>query len=68
MIVILNGADHDVEPGVSVKDLFASLRPDLPNKGIAVAVNGEVVPRSQWDSRGLDDHDQVQVVSAVQGG
>ena len=37
-------------------------------RGIAVAVNDEVVPRSEWDSTGFADGDRVDVVRAVQGG
>ncbi|GAA3681618.1 sulfur carrier protein ThiS [Nocardioides ginsengisoli] len=39
-------------------------RPD----GVAVAVNGEVVPRSAWPDRLLADGDVVELVTAVQGG
>lgn len=37
-------------------------------KGIAVAVNGEVVPRSTWGERALDDGDRVELLTAAQGG
>lgn len=37
-------------------------------RGIAVAVNGEVVPRSRWRDRTLAPGDEVEVVEAVQGG
>lgn len=36
--------------------------------GMAVAVNGEVVPRSRWPATELADGDQVEVLTAVQGG
>ncbi len=36
-------------------------------RGIAAAVNGEVVPRSEWD-RPLADGDAVEVLTATQGG
>jgi sulfur carrier protein len=37
-------------------------------KGIAVAVNGEVVPRSAWDATDLQPGDRVEVLTAAQGG
>jgi sulfur carrier protein len=37
-------------------------------RGIAVAVDGEVVPRSQWDSAALAPGMKVEVVGAIQGG
>ena len=40
----------------------------LPAKGIAVAVNGEVVRRVDWASHRLADGDVVDVVTAAQGG
>jgi sulfur carrier protein len=36
--------------------------------GVAAAVNGEVVPRRAWPGVPLRDGDQVEVVTAVQGG
>ena len=62
-----NGADHEVPDGTTVADLVAELAPS-GNRGIAVAVNGAVVPRSQWPAATLADGDAVEVLTAVQGG
>ena len=37
-------------------------------KGVAVAVNDQVVPRSRWVSTGLDEGDRVEIIRATQGG
>jgi sulfur carrier protein len=37
-------------------------------KGVAVALNGAVVPRGEWPSRALADADQVLIIQATQGG
>jgi sulfur carrier protein len=37
-------------------------------RGVAVAVDGEVVPRAEWESRALSEGENVEVVRAVQGG
>ncbi|MEV6526437.1 sulfur carrier protein ThiS [Longispora urticae] len=37
-------------------------------RGVAVAVNGTVVPRSTWTSTALADGDVVELLTAVQGG
>jgi sulfur carrier protein len=37
-------------------------------RGVAVAVNGEVVPRSAWETTGLHPGDRVEVLTAAQGG
>ena len=36
--------------------------------GVAVAVNGSIVPRSDWTARRLENGDRVEIVGAVQGG
>ncbi len=37
-------------------------------KGIAVAVNGSIIPASKWDSFALKENDQILIVQATQGG
>ena len=43
---------------------------DLParRRGVAVAVDAEVVPRTQWETHELDDGARVEVLRAIQGG
>lgn len=66
MSVAVNGAAVDVSPGTTVADLVEQLgaRPT----GTAVALNGDVVPRSAWGSQAVSDGDVVEVLAAVQGG
>ena len=66
MKVTVNGEAATVDDGVTVDALAASIL-DRP-KGVAVAVNGEVVPRSEWSSTTLCNDDRVEVVTARQGG
>jgi sulfur carrier protein len=49
-----------------VTELVAHHR-DSP-RGIAVARNEEVVPRSQWDRTVAEDGDRFEIVTAAQGG
>ncbi|HEY0535761.1 MAG TPA: sulfur carrier protein ThiS [Actinoplanes sp.] len=51
---------------LSVDDLVASLV--AARRGVAVAVNGTVVPRSTWTEVALADGDTVEVLTAAQGG
>lgn len=37
-------------------------------KGVAVALNDQVVPRSRWGTTSLDDGDRVEIIRATQGG
>ena len=66
MRVTVNGAMHEVAGEQTVAVLVAAITAE--RRGVAVAVNGEVVPRSMWAEAGLRDGDRVEVLSAAQGG
>jgi sulfur carrier protein len=66
--VTVNGQPAQVDPGQTVAGLLASLGHPPGGPGIAVAVNGEVVPRSAWSTTGLDAGDRLEVLGASQGG
>jgi thiamine biosynthesis protein ThiS len=53
---------------VNVRALLVVLGLDPERRGIAVARNGEVVPRSAWETTTLEPEDRIDVVGAVQGG
>ena len=65
--VVVNGERRTVR-AAGIRELLAELGygPDRP--GIAVALNAEVVPRSEWDRTRLGPGDRVEIVGAVQGG
>lgn len=66
--VVANGHERPVQEGMTVADLVAELGHDPTRSGVAVAVNGTVVPRRTWRVRMLANGDQVEVLGAVQGG
>ncbi|WP_284975983.1 MULTISPECIES: sulfur carrier protein ThiS [unclassified Arthrobacter] len=78
MNIKLNGADHAVAEDASVSTLVTAITgrvldhrgqaADGGKLGVAVARNSEVVPRSQWAATALADGDDVELVTAVQGG
>jgi sulfur carrier protein len=68
MTVIVNGRPTQVEAGQTVVGLLAALGHPAGGPGIAVAVNGEVVPRGTWSTTTLDDNDRIEVLGASQGG
>lgn len=68
MTVELNGDPVELAEGASVVDAVERLGSKQQRRGIAVAVDGEVVPRSEWSSTELRDGQKVEVVGAVQGG
>jgi sulfur carrier protein len=66
--VVLNGEPRELPDGASVADAVdASGAPDS-GAGVAVAVEGEVVPRGAWGSVPLAEGQRVEVLQAVQGG
>ena len=65
MRVTVNDEEVTVEEKTSVAALLESL--GLPDKGVAVALDSAVLPRSQW-SRAVPADARIDVVTAVQGG
>jgi sulfur carrier protein len=64
--VWINGKPGELAEGARVSDVLAAL--GVPEVGVAVAVDGEVVPRAAWAGTPLADGAQVEVLTAVQGG
>lgn len=62
MQVIFNGQARQVRDGLRLSDLV----PD--RRGVAIAVNGDVVRAADWSGTRLRDDDRVEVVTAHQGG
>lgn len=68
MIVRLNGEPLELRDGATVRTLVETLEQHAEARGIAVAVDAEVVPRGDWAQRRLHDGARIEVVAAVQGG
>ena len=66
MRIVLNGEARALEPGTTLAALVASL--DLGAKRMAVEVNEEVIPRSEYADYVFGDGDRVEIVHAVGGG
>ncbi|MFG3418257.1 sulfur carrier protein ThiS [Micromonospora sp. NPDC047730] len=66
MELTVNGAGRSLPGGSTVADLVRAVTDQ--RRGLAVAVNGEVVPRTGWPATVLRDGDRVEVLSAAQGG
>jgi sulfur carrier protein len=65
--LIINGKSLSVRAG-TVSALLEFLGYGDEPRGIAVAVNGEVVPRGRWVAQPVAEGDRVEIVGAVQGG
>jgi sulfur carrier protein len=66
MSIIVNGEASEIAPGTTVSELLKAL--DVPTRGVAVAVDAEVVPRGSWEAFAVADGARVEVLVAVQGG
>lgn len=66
MIITLNGAKAELADGTTVADLITGITGSA--RGSAAVVDGEVVPRSVWAMTALRDGQQVELITAVQGG
>ena len=66
MTAWVNGEPRDLPPGATVAELVTAL--GGPERGVAVAVGAEVVPRSAWTTTVLSEGARVEVLTAVQGG
>lgn len=66
MELTVNGDDRTVADDSTVDSLVADVA--ASPKGIAVAVNGEVVPKSRWGGHALRAGDRVEVLAPHQGG
>lgn len=65
MIITVNDRELQVEESMTIIALLENL--GYPDRGIAVALNRAVLPRSQWD-RAVPAGARVEVLTAVQGG
>ena len=68
MIVSLNGRRAELPEGASVADAVEAAGVGAATRGVAVAVDGEVVRRAEWKATRLERNQVVEVLHAVQGG
>jgi sulfur carrier protein len=68
MRVVVNGEPVELEEGASVREAANAVGVEPTTRGVAIAVDGEVVPRSMLDSRTLADGQRLEIVAAIQGG
>lgn len=68
MKVIVNGESVSLQAGTTVADVVARAGHEPAGRGIAVAVNGEVVPKGEWLLRAVNEADKVEVLAAIGGG
>jgi thiazole synthase len=67
MKIELNGSERKLPAGASLADAVRAAGAER-RRGIAVAVDGEVAPRGEWESTPLAEGSKVEVLAAIQGG
>jgi sulfur carrier protein len=66
--VTVNGQPREVGAGATVASVVEMLDVSPGARGVAVALNGEVVSRGRWADTQLSEGSMVEVVAAIQGG
>lgn len=66
MTVTVNGQRWELPDGATLADVLGRL--GVPSAGVAVALDGAVVPRASWPGTSLNSDARIDVFTAVQGG
>ena len=64
--IFLNGEQTNLQPNMTVSDLLEKL--GLQDKRLAVEINLDIIPRSEYQSTRLNQDDKVEIVQAIGGG
>jgi sulfur carrier protein len=67
-VIVLNGERSELGAGATVAIALDRLGVEADARGVAVAVDGEVVPRACWENFALAEGARVEVLTAMQGG
>jgi sulfur carrier protein len=67
-VIYVNGEPTGGRDGATIAELLAALGVEPRARGVAVAVDGEVVPRREWAQRPVPAGSRVEALTAMQGG
>jgi sulfur carrier protein len=67
-LVVLNGERQELPDGATVEVAVTATGAPAEGRGVAVALDGQVVPRGEWSTTPVREGQEVEVVHAVQGG
>jgi len=67
-VIVLNGDIQEQGAGEPVSVVLAQLGLGEAARGVAVAIDGEVVPRAEWSRLKIPEGAHVEVLTAMQGG
>jgi sulfur carrier protein len=66
--VLINGEARELTPGATLAAAVAQLPGAPAGRGVAAALDGEVIPKRDWPATELAEGSVVELVVAVQGG
>jgi sulfur carrier protein len=67
MVCYVNNSAHEATENQPLAELLTALG-QTQTRGLAVAVNDSVVPRTEWASHAVQPHDRILLIRATQGG
>ena len=67
MQISINNQSYTFDEHVSLEQAVAQLQLE-DTSGIALALNEDIIPRSQWNDTILSDEDKIIIIGAVAGG
>jgi len=68
MKIEVNGEEREIAPDLTIRQLLMELGIDPETRGMAVALDREVVFRQDWGEQELKEGSAVEIVRAVAGG
>lgn len=66
MKIYVNNKETELATGSHISELTTVLQ--LPEKGIALAQNNRIIPRSEWEKTSINEGDQIVIIQAACGG
>lgn len=67
MEITVNNQTFQVNEHCNILEMLSAI-PNLPSKGLAVAINQSIVPKAEWSKQYVSAGDQVMIIKATQGG
>jgi len=68
MVIFVNDEKKKVLDNLILSDLFNEIGLNSSTKGMAIAINEQIVLQSRWESTILSENDKVLIISATKGG
>lgn len=66
-MIYINDKEYALKQTQSLSELFRSLNINV-EKGVAVAINNKVLPRTDWEKSIIKKNDKIILIKATQGG